>query len=70
MLFMQVVPFRMEESEIQKVSFILEKPFKITMGDLHYSFQRMKYRAGSRMTFLYQLKSSLEELNLSQCQPL
>nr|WP_325641297.1 RteC domain-containing protein [Chitinophaga sp.] len=28
---------------------------------MHYSFHRMKYRAGSRTSFLDQLKSSLEE---------
>lgn len=46
---------------IRKISFALEKLFQISLGDLHHSFHRMKYRAGSRTTFLDQLKSSLEE---------
>ena len=46
---------------IRKISFVLEKLFQITLGDLHNSFHRMKYRAGSRTAFLDQLKSSLEE---------
>lgn len=46
---------------IRKISFFLEKLFQITLGDLHNSFHRMKYRAGSRTAFLEQLKSSLEE---------
>ncbi|WP_299179070.1 RteC domain-containing protein [uncultured Chryseobacterium sp.] len=46
---------------IRKISLVLEKLFQITLGDLHHSFHRMKYRAGSRTTFLDQLKSSLEE---------
>ena len=46
---------------IRKISFALEKLFQINLGDLHHSFHRMKYRAGSRTTFLDQLKSSLEE---------
>lgn len=46
---------------IRKISFVLEKLFQITLGDLHHSFHRMKTRSGSRTTFLDQLKSSLEE---------
>lgn len=46
---------------IRKISLTLEKLFQITLGDLHNSFHRMKYRAGSRTAFLDQLKSSLEE---------
>ncbi|WP_299177844.1 RteC domain-containing protein [uncultured Chryseobacterium sp.] len=46
---------------IRKISFALEKLFQINLRDLHHSFHRMKYRAGSRTTFLDQLKSSLEE---------
>ncbi|WP_409415766.1 RteC domain-containing protein [Flavobacterium sp. PS2] len=46
---------------IRKVSLVLEKLFQITLGDLHNSFHRMKYRSGSRTAFLDQLKSSLEE---------
>ncbi len=46
---------------LRKVSLVLEKLFQITLGDLHHSFHRMKYRAGSRTAFLDQLKSSLEE---------
>jgi hypothetical protein len=30
---------------IRKVSLILEKLFKITLGDLHHSFHRMKYNS-------------------------
>ncbi|QHC86028.1 tetracycline regulation of excision, RteC [Empedobacter brevis] len=46
---------------IRKISLVLERMFQISLGDLHHSFHRMKYRAGSRTTFLDQLKSSLEE---------
>jgi|SRR5690606_13447836 len=46
---------------IRKISLTLERMFQISLGDLHHSFHRMKYRAGSRTTFLDQLKSSLEE---------
>lgn len=46
---------------IRKVSLALERLFQITLGDLHNAFHRMKYRAGSRTSFLDQLKSSLEE---------
>ncbi|WP_458252045.1 RteC domain-containing protein [Sphingobacterium siyangense] len=46
---------------IRKISLVLERLFRITLGDLHNSFHRMKYRAGSRTSFLDQLKSSLEE---------
>lgn len=46
---------------IRKISLALERMFQISLGDLHHSFHRMKYRASSRTTFLDQLKSSLEE---------
>lgn len=46
---------------IRKVSLVLEKLFRISLGDFHHSFHRMKYRAGSHTAFLDQLKSSLEE---------
>lgn len=46
---------------IRKISLALERMFQISLGDLHHSFHRMKYRAGSRTAFLDQLKSSLEE---------
>ncbi|SPW29540.1 RteC protein [Elizabethkingia miricola] len=46
---------------IRKISLSLERMFQISLGDLHHSFHRMKYRAGSRTAFLDQLKSSLEE---------
>ncbi|WP_144043728.1 RteC domain-containing protein [Sphingobacterium cellulitidis] len=52
---------------IRKISFALEKLFQITLGDLHHSFHRMKYRAGSRTTFLDQLKSSLEDIWIKIC---
>jgi len=47
---------------IRKISFALEKLFQINLGDLHHSFHRMKYRAGSRTTFLDQLKSFMEDI--------
>src|SRR5690606_19652358 len=46
---------------IRKISLALERMFQISLGDLHHSFHRMKYRAGSRTAFLDQLKSSLED---------
>ncbi|MGV7107488.1 RteC domain-containing protein [Flavobacterium sp. U410] len=46
---------------IRKISLALERMFQISLGDLHHSFHRMKYRASSRTAFLDQLKSSLEE---------
>ncbi|QQD16199.1 RteC domain-containing protein [Sphingobacterium sp. UDSM-2020] len=46
---------------IRKISLALERMFQISLGDLHHSFHRMKYRAGSRTAFLDQLKSSLEQ---------
>ena len=46
---------------IRKISLSLERMFQISLGDLHHSFHRMKYRAGSRTAFLDQLKISLEE---------
>ncbi|MCU7694827.1 GNAT family N-acetyltransferase [Haoranjiania flava] len=41
---------------IRKISLVLERLFQITLGDLHHSFHRMKYRSGSRTAFLAQLK--------------
>lgn len=46
---------------IRTISLALERMFQISLGDLHHSFHRMKYRAESRTAFLDQLKSSLEE---------
>jgi len=40
---------------IRKVSLVLEKLFQNSLGDLHNAFHRMKYRAGSRTSFLDQL---------------
>lgn len=47
--------------EIRKISLVLEKLFRIILGDLHNASHRIKYRAGSRTAFLDQLKSSLKE---------
>ncbi|SDG18853.1 RteC domain-containing protein [Epilithonimonas hungarica] len=46
---------------IRKISLIAQVLFRIPLNDLHHAFHRMKDRAGSRTTFLDQLKLSLEE---------
>ena len=46
---------------IRKLALMFQVLFRIPLGDLHHAFHRMKTRAGSRTTFLDQLKSSLEE---------
>lgn len=46
---------------IRKVSLIFQVLFRVPLGDLHHAFHRMKTRAGSRTSFLDQLKVSLEE---------
>ncbi|MCT4317798.1 tetracycline regulation of excision, RteC [Elizabethkingia anophelis] len=46
---------------IRKISLMFQVLFRIPLGDLHHSFHRMKTRAGSRTSFLDQLKTSLEE---------
>lgn len=46
---------------IRKVSLIFQVLFRVPLGDLHHAFHRMKTRAGSRTSFLDQLKVALEE---------
>jgi len=46
---------------IRKLSMVAQILFRIPLTDLHHSFHRMKTRAGSRTSFLDQLKISLEE---------
>lgn len=46
---------------IRKVSLLFQVLFRVPLGDLHHAFHRMKTRAGSRTSFLDQLKLSLEE---------
>lgn len=46
---------------IRKISLMFQILFRITLGDLHHAFHRMKTRAGSRTAFLDQLKLSLED---------
>ncbi len=46
---------------IRKISLMFQILFRIPLGDLHHAFHRMKTRAGSRTSFLDQLKISLEE---------
>lgn len=46
---------------IKKLALIFQIVFQTPLNDVHHAFHRMKTRAGSRTTFLDQLKSSLEE---------
>lgn len=46
---------------IRKISIVFQILFRISLGDLHHAFHRMKTRSGSRTVFLDELKSSLEE---------
>ncbi|MCW2263493.1 MULTISPECIES: RteC domain-containing protein [Sphingobacterium] len=46
---------------IRKLALIFQLLFRTPLNDIHHSFHRMKTRAGSRTTFLDQLKISLEE---------
>jgi len=46
---------------IRKIGLIFQVLFRVSLGDLHHAFHRMKTRAGSRTAFLDQLKVSLEE---------
>lgn len=46
---------------IRKISMVFQILFRISLNDIHNSFHRMKTRAGSRTSFLDQLKYSLEE---------
>ena len=46
---------------IRKLALIFQVLFRTPLNDIHHAFHRMKTRAGSRTTFLDQLKLSLEE---------
>ena len=46
---------------IRKLALIFQVLFQTPLNDIHHSFHRMKTRAGSRTSFLDQLKISLEE---------
>jgi hypothetical protein len=46
---------------IKKLALIFQIVFQTPLNDVHHSFHRMKTRAGSRTSFLDQLKISLEE---------
>lgn len=46
---------------IRKIAIICQILFRIDLGEFHHAFHRMKSRAGSKTTFLDQLKDSLEE---------
>lgn len=46
---------------IRKIGLLFQVLFRVSLGDLHHAFHRMKTRAGSRTAFLDQLKLSLEE---------
>lgn len=46
---------------IRKISLAFHILFRIPLGDIHHAFHRMKDRAGSRTTFLDQLKDSVED---------
>ncbi|WP_418263677.1 RteC domain-containing protein [Flavobacterium faecale] len=46
---------------IRKISLAFHILFRIPLGDIHHAFHRMKDRAGSRTTFLDQLKLAMEE---------
>ena len=46
---------------IRKMGLMFQILFRISLGDLHHAFHRMKTRSGSRTAFLDQLKISLEE---------
>lgn len=46
---------------IRKISLIFQILFQIPLGEIHHSFHRMKDRAGTRTSFLDQLKLSLEQ---------
>lgn len=46
---------------IRKITNIFQILFRVSLGDVHHAFHRMKTRVGSRTAFLDQLKDSLEE---------
>ena len=45
---------------LRKISLAFHILFRIPLGDIHHAFHRMKDRAGSRTTFIDQLKLALE----------
>lgn len=46
---------------VKKICAVFSELFSIEIGDLHHAFHRMKVRAGSKTSFLDQLKQSLEQ---------
>lgn len=46
---------------INKICTVFSELFSIDIGDLHHAFHRMKVRAGSKTSFLDQLKENLEQ---------
>lgn len=46
---------------IKKITAIMQSIFNIELGDIHHAFHRMKCRSDSRITYLDQLKKSLNE---------
>lgn len=46
---------------IRKLSLIFQRLFKISLGDIHHAFHRMKDRSGKRTLFIDQLRNSLED---------
>ncbi len=46
---------------VSKLCNVFSELFRIDVGDLHHAFHRMKVRAGSKTSFLDQLKDSLEQ---------
>lgn len=46
---------------VRKMSLIFQNLFKISLGDIHHAFHRMKDRSGKRTLFIDQLKDSLEQ---------
>lgn len=46
---------------LRKITLIFQIVFRVSLGDIHHAFHRMKTRAGSKTTFLDQLKLSLDD---------
>ncbi|PZR16209.1 MAG: tetracycline regulation of excision, RteC [Flavobacterium psychrophilum] len=46
---------------VRKVSQVFQAIFKISLGDVHHAFHRMKDRSAKRTLFIDQLKNSLED---------
>lgn len=46
---------------IRKLTLAFQIVFRISLGDVHHSFHRMKDRSGARTSFLDHLKSSVEQ---------